>query len=886
MTGLSRLSEALAARYEIEHEVGRGGMATVFVARDLRHARKVAVKVLDPDLGAVLGAERFLSEIRVTANLQHPNLLPLFDSGEADGLLFYVMPFVEGETLRHRLAREKQLPVDEAVRIAVSIANALEYAHGHGVIHRDLKPENILLQAGQPVVADFGIALAVSNAGGTRVTQTGLSLGTPQYMSPEQATGDRAIDGRTDVYSLAAMTYEMLGGEAPHTGTTAQAIIAKLMTTDPQPLRVLRPTAPPNVAAAVEAGLAKLPADRLPSARAFADALTNPAFGQSATISSASAMQHGRRSRDRLTLGAAAAVAVIASCLGGWALLRPKPHPQLVRYELITDSASAVAEGGRWGRIALSPDGTTLAYIGGPKNSIYLRRANALESTPLAGTDESRGPAFSPDGKRLAFFRPTPNGGGILYVVGVDGSAPITVTDSLVGSAGVTWVNDTLLYADGAGATPLVRVAARGGAKPVVLNVLDTAMGQIDAVYPWALPNHAGVLFSSAGQRKGEERKLFIWVTEGLGPRSHIVVDNALRAAFIPPNHLLYVTIDGKLMTAPFDLRALRVTGEPVLVADGLPRAQVAMDLATSATGRLAYIAGVAGVNMEFVWADRSGKPVVVDSSWRGGLSSPALSPDGSQLAINSTLSGSGTDIWIKRLTDGAMSRLTLEGGQNSLPVWSPDGKTLYHVRTTADGSSIVRRPADGSAPPTPIVRSQHGLRSFTISPDGQWVVFEEGDAAKSRLYRQRIGDSSAARIVPGDAPQRTPAISPDGRWLAYVANEAGLNYVYVAPFDKPATTRWLVSRRQGTLPAWSHRGTELYYRELDSMAVVPVTSGATFSFGTPRALFPLTRYDAPNGAHGYDISRDDSRFLLLRTAGQSRTRLVMVENWTEEVRP
>ena len=196
---LSQLVSALADRYAIDREIGAGGMATVYLARDLRHDRSVAVKVLNPELAAVLGVERFLAEIRVTANLQHPNLLPLFDSGEVGGLLYYVMPFVDGESLRARLEREKQLPVDEAVRIATAVGHALAYAHAHGVIHRDLKPENILLQAGQPVVADFGIALAVSNAGGNRITQTGLSLGTPQYMSPEQATGDRGIDARTDV---------------------------------------------------------------------------------------------------------------------------------------------------------------------------------------------------------------------------------------------------------------------------------------------------------------------------------------------------------------------------------------------------------------------------------------------------------------------------------------------------------------------------------------------------------------------------------------------------------------------------------------------------------------------------------------------------------------
>src|SRR3954454_2842923 len=204
-----QLNSALTGRYTIERELGEGGMATVYLAHDIKHRRKVALKVLKPELGAVLGVERFLSEIQVTANLQHPNLLPLFDSGEADGLLFYVMPYVEGESLRARLDREKQLPVDDAVRIAVAVANALDYAHNHGVIHRDLKPGNILIQSGQPVIADFGIALAVTNAGGQRITQSGLSLGTPQYMSPEQATGERTVDGLTDIYSLGAVTYEM-----------------------------------------------------------------------------------------------------------------------------------------------------------------------------------------------------------------------------------------------------------------------------------------------------------------------------------------------------------------------------------------------------------------------------------------------------------------------------------------------------------------------------------------------------------------------------------------------------------------------------------------------------------------------------------------------------
>src|SRR5665213_3054828 len=227
---LERLTRALADRYAIERELGQGGMATVYLARDLKHDRHVAVKVLHPDLAAVVGAARFLAEIRTTANLQHPHILPLHDSGDADGYLFYVMPYVEGETLRTRLTRERQLPITDAVRIAREVASALDYAHRHNVVHRDIKPENILLHDGSALVADFGIALAISNAGGTRLTQTGLSLGTPQYMSPEQATGDKIIDGRTDVYSLGAVLYEMLAGEPPFTGPSSQAIVSRVLT--------------------------------------------------------------------------------------------------------------------------------------------------------------------------------------------------------------------------------------------------------------------------------------------------------------------------------------------------------------------------------------------------------------------------------------------------------------------------------------------------------------------------------------------------------------------------------------------------------------------------------------------------------------------------------
>jgi serine/threonine protein kinase/tetratricopeptide (TPR) repeat protein len=251
-------------------------MATVYLARDLKHDRDVALKVLLPELASVLGADRFLQEIRISARLDHPHILTLIDSGDSDGVVWYVLPYVRGETLRARLIREKQLSIEETLRIAAQVAGALDYAHRQGVIHRDIKPENILLHEGEAVVADFGIALAVREAGGERLTQTGLSLGTPQYMSPEQATGDGALDARTDVYSLGAMVYEMLAGEPPITGPTAHAVIAKLLTERPTRLRTVRDTVPLSLDTAVAKALAKVPADRFASAGEFLAALQQP----------------------------------------------------------------------------------------------------------------------------------------------------------------------------------------------------------------------------------------------------------------------------------------------------------------------------------------------------------------------------------------------------------------------------------------------------------------------------------------------------------------------------------------------------------------------------------------------------------------------------------
>ncbi|NIO31919.1 MAG: protein kinase, partial [Gemmatimonadetes bacterium] len=277
MDELDRLRSALGDRYRVEDEIGHGGMATVYLAQDLKHERRVAIKVLRPDLASMLGPERFLREIQIEAGLQHINILPIYDSGEADGFLYYVMPYVEGESLRARIEREKQLPLDDALQITREIAEALSYAHDHGIVHRDIKPENILLSGGHAVLADFGIARAIGVAGGQRVTESGHAVGTPHYMSPEQAGGEAELDGRSDLYSLGCVLYEMLAGEPPFTGRTARAVIARHMAESPPPLLVVRPSVPPRVGEAIEKALAKTPADRFATAADFVTTLEIPA---------------------------------------------------------------------------------------------------------------------------------------------------------------------------------------------------------------------------------------------------------------------------------------------------------------------------------------------------------------------------------------------------------------------------------------------------------------------------------------------------------------------------------------------------------------------------------------------------------------------------------
>lgn len=903
---IAQVKHAFTA-YAVERALGSGGMATVYLAHDKKHDRKVAIKILHAELAAMLGLERFLQEIRVLAHLQHPHILGLIDSGsisENAGELadrpYYVMPYIEGESLRRRLDKEQQLPVSDAVRIATEVASALDYAHRHGVIHRDIKPENILLQDGSAVVADFGIALAVTEAGGTRLTETGLTLGTPTYMSPEQAMGERVITARSDIYSLGAVCYELLSGEPPFTGRTKQAVVARVMTEEPRPLTSQRRSVPPHVAAAVCHALEKIPADRFASAREFLEALNNPSSTPSSplpafTPSSTSAVAEGKAtagpSKRMLYLLAVLVTLLAATSLWGW--LRPTVSKPVVVNTLMFDSTEGIIPGGSYaGRLALSPDGSRLAFIGGPRAQLFIRPRSQLHATALPGTEGMVTPFFSPDGRYVGVMADLN-----LQVASLTGSERIAVTDSLVGVAGASWGRDGFIYADGAGFVSLVRVEAKRRAVPKWFTVLDTASGEFDHTWPDVLPNGKGVLFTVTirGRNAGlGELSYAIAVASVPSGKHQVVVSNAKYARYAASGHLLYVTTDRKLMVAPFDQSSMKVTGEPTALADGMRLGELgSADLAVSSTGTLVYATGAGQGKKELVWVTRQGKTQPVDSTWQGSFRSPAISPDGTRLAIEY-----GADLWIKQLDRGPAIRLASEGSENTFPAWTPDGQSVTFTSNSSDSYDLWTKRADGSAPEALQLHWKQGVFGPIWAPDGKWLLFRRDESSRAGsagsppgLYVDIMGirpgvDSAPVPLVATRFSEEAPAISPDGRWMSFASDESGRYEIYVVPFPNTATAKWVVSTQGGTEPLWSHSGRELFYRDgAGNLVAVTVRTGATFSLGRTTVLFPAGGYGWRRFPAQYAVARDDRRFLMIRPLPSSAPdRFIVVENWFQEL--
>ncbi len=861
----ARLAAAVADRYTVERELGRGGMAMVFLARDLRHRRHVAIKVLYPELSAVLGVDRFLKEIELTASLQHPHILPLYDSGSADGLLFYVMPWVEGETLRMRLARERHLPVGDALRIAGEVADALTYAHARNVIHRDIKPENILLQGDHAVVADFGIALAVQQAGGERMTRTGLSLGTPQYMAPEQAMGDRVVDARADVYALSAVTYEMLAGEAPFAGPTAQAVVARLLTESVPPIVARRPTVPAHVERAVRCAMERIAADRFPSAAAFAAALNDPSHDVPSRRSRARplplpAVTLTRHAATLIGAGALGVVA-LAAAIGWWRGRASAPSSAVtaatsgvMRFAVAPESLSAGI-----GAPALSPDGRTLVYEGRSRSSavLFARQLDELTSRPLKGTDYGESPFFSPDGEWIVFSAKQ-----AIWRVRLDGGAPELVA-RLSGwkrFTGGTWGSDDVIRysVEGEG---LFSVAAGGGEPSRITTVDSTAR----MLAPHLIPGMQGMLVTLL---RGNDNARIGVVELPSGVIREIGDGSGARYA---AGHIVFARRGGDLFRQQFDLATLQPVGAVTQIERGVdPSATTPARLATLFTaapnGAVAYraLAPTADADeTQLLVTDRLGRvqrQIPARTPW-----SPRLSPDGRRVAYGAFAPGrSASNLFITDLADGTTQQLTDDDQDNNDPQWSPDGGAIAYSALVNGGKDLFVRSLGGP-------RSQR-VTSFVGAEwpsgwtnDGEQVLFTRwGDADQRDLWIQPVNGGAARPITSGGSQETGATVSPDGRWLLYQSDESGRPEIYVESFPTRGRKE-RVSLGGGVNPRWRGDGKELYYWQDDQLVAVPLDArmpGQQPSIGVRLTLFraSYTAGELPM----YDVSRDGSQFVLV----------------------
>ncbi len=908
---LDRLKAVLSNRYTIERELGRGGMAIVYLATDLRHRRRVAVKVLHPELSATVGAQRFLREIETAARLSHPHILPLYDSGQAEGVFYYVMPHVEGESLRDLLERERQIGLEETLEIVESVAAALDYAHDRGVIHRDVKPANILFQGGQALVADFGIAVAVSAAGGRRLTETAFPVGTPAYMSPEQAMGHRDLDPRSDVYSLGAMVYEMLVGEPPHVGTSAQAVIAKILSETPMPIRRIRELIPSNVEAAVQRALARSPGDRFRSAGEFSAALTDPSFALPATTS---ATEHRpiKRSWKRLGIGAAVAT-VPAAALAAWMWAWGEPPSGVSRSYVAFPLEEALLPS--WGQsVALSPEGANLAYIGPFEEgtAVWVKARGELRARRLAATQGAFQVGFDASGEHLVVLVKQGEGEAVLRVPLAGGPPTPWVKRRYIGA--VSWGSDGFLYA-GTG-SELLRIPEEGGELEVLLRAkdLDGWIPYAHTPYVHALPRGRGVLFTVLGFM-GEWRDAEIGVLD-LRTGEHRMLMPGAGAWYTETGHLLVLRADGTLFGVPFDLDALTVDGVPVPLLDDVATfgafdpERGMFDLDISANGTLVYLsAGPTNTGRqrgEVVWISRSGVIMPLDPGWRFDLAlGPALSlsPDGTRLLLTLRAEASD-DIWIKQLPDGPLTRLTFNPAEDIRPHWSSDGQlVLYLSCHELDGEpggtpvcDLYETRPDGAGDARLVLALGEGIWDAAPSEGSEWLLLRVGTPETERGSRDVLAlrpgaDSTVVPILTTEFEETAPALSPDGRWLAYQSDESGRWEIFVRPFPSTDDGKWQISADGGVTPLWAHSGRELFYLTPENeMVSVAVDAGSRFTVGDSEVLFELSEDYVPSYGGllaAFDISPDDQRFVMMRTVDDPLPppQLVMVDNWFEELR-
>jgi eukaryotic-like serine/threonine-protein kinase len=880
-----RLGAVLDGRYVLHQELGAGATATVYLATDLRYSRPVAIKVLHPRLAEGLGAERFFREIRVSGRLTHARIVQLLDSGEAEGLFYFVMSYVPGESLRQRLRREGRLPIEDAVSIASHVAAALEYAHGRGVLHRDIKPENVLLQDGEAFVADVGLALAVATAADERLSGSSVAVGTPRYMSPEQASGQQALDARSDVYALACVVYEMLTGEPPHTGHTLQAVVARVLTEPPTPLRTLRDTVPEGLGAAVMKALAKAPADRFRTAAEFAAALAAGAAGWSAS-NDAGAPTQGARADVRRWWAAPAArhiaagvmlLGVVATALvAGREFLARRGAPELLTFTVPPPAGGEFALDLR-DVSAISPDGREIVFAGldsAGYRALWIRTLSEKTVRPIPGTEQGFNAFWSPDGKSIGFFR-----NRALFVIDSIGGPPRRIASTVVDARGGSWGGGGIIVFAPDPQSGLSMVWPATGAVRQ-LTTPDRRRREFGHMWPQLLPDNRRFLYYVASDIDSVRG---IYVASMDSPRGRRVVGSSASAIYAD-GHLLYVR-NGALVAQPFDTRTLALVGTPRLVADSVAVSyQYYGVFSASRNGRLVYANGSSRDMWRLQWFDSSGtlrEGAYADAAY---TRNPYLSRDGLHLVFE-TYRETDSDLRIMNLRTGTATLLVDSATQALVPVLSPEGRDLAYVVERPGQWGVYRQATYRADPPALLWSSPRYTVITDWSPDGRHLLLTQrtplGDYDLTILT---IGSGrEPIALAAGRAHQGSGRFSRDGKRIAYVSLESGEPQIYVEAF--PSTgARCQVSSRPGWQPVWGRSPTRLYYLTVTGTLTgvdLGPDAGSLCASGPPRPLFQSPVRNPAAGRSRYDVSLRDERFLFSTHAPDPNAAwLTVVVDW------